>query len=247
MRTSSEIQQTKAMAPPKKVFLDFTHGFLSHHLGARIHNFVLVISNPEEYIEDVKLLIKSVVSRKVEVLVLNFWSSYENEFLELPLYVYEHEAMCVLKLTQCDLMRVEVTKFSALKSLHLVRIKLSTSALGTILSACQLLEMLVVDNCVNLDYVEITCGENLQLTSLTIVDCIPLDEGVRICAPKLEDFKYYGAFEAFELDDVASIKNVDLDFGVEHMFFVLGDPLCDLLESFDYENVLKVCSYITQV
>ncbi|XXG88355.1 hypothetical protein AAC387_Pa12g0572 [Persea americana] len=144
-------------------------------------------------------------------------------------------------------MRVEVTKFSVLKSLHLVRIKLSTVALGTILSACQLLEMLVLDNCVNLDYVEIPCGENLQLTSLTIVDCIPLDEGVRICAPKLEDFKYYGAFEAFELDDVASIKNVDLDFGVEHMFFVLGDPLCDLLESFDYANVLKVCSYITQV
>ncbi|XXG88351.1 hypothetical protein AAC387_Pa12g0570 [Persea americana] len=86
-----------------------------------------------------------------------------------------------------------------------------------------------------------------KLTSLTIVDCIPLDEGVWICAPKLEDFKYYGAFEAFELDDVASIKNVDHDSGVEHMFFILGDPLCDLLESFDYADVLKFCSYITQV
>ena len=115
--------------------------------GARIHNFKLVIWNPEEYIADVKLLIKFAVSKKVEVLDLNFWSFYEIEFLELPLCVFKHEALRVLKLTQCDLMRVEFPRFCAPKSLHLGRIRLSISTLGTNLSACHLLEMLALDNC----------------------------------------------------------------------------------------------------
>ncbi|XXG69519.1 hypothetical protein AAC387_Pa06g2364 [Persea americana] len=166
----------QAKVPLNQVFLDFARGFVFHHLGADVLNFQLVMSDPKEFIADVQCLIKFAISKRVEVLDLNFWSFYENEFLELPLCVYEHEAMRVLKLSQCDLMRVEVTKFSALKSLHLLRIKLSTSALGTILFACQLLETLVPDNRVNLEYVEIPCGENLQLMSQTIVGCIPLEE-----------------------------------------------------------------------
>ncbi|XXG88347.1 hypothetical protein AAC387_Pa12g0566 [Persea americana] len=164
----------QAMAPLNQVFLDFARGFVFHHLGATVHNFQFLMSESKEYIADVKCLHKFAASKKVEVLDLNFWSFNENKFLELPLCVYEHEAMHVLKLTQCDLMQVEVTKFSALKSLHL-------------------------------------------LTSLTIVECIPIDKEVQICAPKLEDFKYYGAFEAFKSDDVVSIKNIDLDFGFEHI------------------------------
>ena len=87
----------------------------------------------------------------------------------------------------------------------------------------------------------------MRLTSLKVVDCVPLAEGVRIFAPKLEDIKYYGAFETFDLDDLTSIKNVDLGFGVEHLFFDLGDQLCFLLEFFHQANVLKVFSYFTQV
>ncbi|XXG88348.1 hypothetical protein AAC387_Pa12g0567 [Persea americana] len=51
--------QTKA--PMNQVFLDFTRGFVFHHLRANVHNFELVMSDPKDYIVDVDHLIKFAV------------------------------------------------------------------------------------------------------------------------------------------------------------------------------------------
>lgn len=51
-------------------------------------------------------------------------------------------------------------------------------------------------------------------------------------------------FKEFDSKDLSLLKNVELNFGVEWIFFGFGDKLPYLLECFYNANVFKVCSYV---
>ncbi|THF94081.1 hypothetical protein TEA_018415 [Camellia sinensis var. sinensis] len=116
--------------------------------------------------------------------------------------------------------------FSALTSLSLAWIQLSTTSFNALLSNCQLLESLSLKRCWNLENLNISTA---RLRTLVINKCWSLENGIGIETQKLLFFKYSGPMNGFRIDYLNALGEADLDFGFEAEFGEYGDILYDLL------------------
>ncbi|XXG83038.1 hypothetical protein AAC387_Pa10g0893 [Persea americana] len=238
-----------------QAFLDFARRFVLYYRGRYLHEFRLKMSNPNDHRSEVEHWIKFAISKNIEVLDLDFSSvevSEEDDGLSnsakfvLPRFLFENISLGVLKLTSCDLKRLDFANFSALKSLCVARVELSTKSLTILVMGCPLLKTLSLEKCSGLGYIEIASPGATHLESLTINDCKPLDGAVLISADKLRSFKYFGVLTPFDIGDLGSLEDAQLDFGVEQDFFELGDVLCELFRGLYHAKALSICSYTIQ-
>ncbi|KAL7186507.1 hypothetical protein ACSBR2_028282 [Camellia fascicularis] len=145
----------------------------------------------------------------------------------------------------CVYQRVsQFINFSALTSLSLAWIQLSTTSFNALLSNCRLLESLSLKKCWNLENLNISAA---RLRTLVIDKCWSLENGIGIETPKLLFFKYSGPMNGFMIDYLNALVEADLDFGFEAEFSEYGDILYDLLRDIDCIRVLTVCSCMLQI
>ncbi|CAL5402801.1 unnamed protein product [Camellia sinensis] len=138
------------------------------------------------------------------------------DLFELPPCVYEHkEPFKSLKLFACKFRVSQFINFSALTSLSLAWIQLSTTSFNALLSNCQLLESLSLKRCWNLENLNISTA---RLRTLVINKCWSLENGIGIETQKLLFFKYSGPMNGFMIDYLNALGEADLDFGFEAEF-----------------------------
>lgn len=204
-----------------QAFLDFARRFVLYHRGRYLHEFRLKMSNPNDHRSEVEHWIKFAISKNIEVLDLDFSSvevSEEDDGLRnsakfvLPHFLFENISLGVLNLTSCDLKGLDFANFSALKSLCVARVELSTKSLTILVVGCPLLKTLNLEKCSGLGYIEIASPGAMHLESLTINDCKPLDGAMLITADKLQSFKYFGVLTPFDIGDLGSLEDAQLDF-----------------------------------
>lgn len=165
--------------------------------------------------------------------------------IELPMFVYQHTDLVTIKLVSCKFKAPEFGNFRVLKSVSLGWVRLTTSSLSALLSNCVLLEIFSLEKCWDLGQITIYSS---NLRTLVIDKCLSLEHGVIIDAQKLCVFKYSGPLIAFDLLDLDSLVEADLDFGLQAEFSDQdGEILYGLLSQVCCIRVLSVCSYMLQV
>ncbi|KAF5948813.1 hypothetical protein HYC85_014770 [Camellia sinensis] len=222
-----------------------------------VDKFRLSFSHPENYVEAMQNFVQFAIGHNAKVLELDFseptWDqqdfdldldNHHVDLFELPLCVYEHkEPFKSLKLFACKFRVSQFINFSALTSLSLAWIQLSTTSFNALLSNSRLLESLSLKKCWNLENLNIFAA---RLRTLVIDKCWSLENGIGIETPKLLLFKYFGPMNGFMIDYLNALVEADLDFGFEAEFGEYGDILYDLLRDIGCIRVLTVCSYMLQ-
>ncbi|KAL7186508.1 hypothetical protein ACSBR2_028283 [Camellia fascicularis] len=242
----------------RRGFIDFSTQFIQGFRPVSVDKFRLSFSHPENYVEAMQNFVQFAIGHNAKVLELDFseptWDQQDfdldldnnhADLFELPPCVYEHkEPFKSLKLFACKFRVSQFINFSALTSLSLAWIQLSTTSFNALLSNCRLLESLSLKKCWNLENLNISAA---RLRTLVIDKCWSLENGIGIETPKLLFFKYSGPMNGFMIDYLNALEEADLDFGFEAEFGEYGDILYDLLRDIGCIRVLTVCSYMLQI
>jgi len=196
--------------------------------------------------------------RKVKELTLDFvnldWEDHDVYFgdyeapFELPEQVYAYTNLEYLKLYSCSFIETEVHNFHVLKEVSLGWMKVSLTAIKTLLSNCRMLESLSLKRCWSLEKFKLGQAETMTLKVLVIDHCRFEFDVFNVNASNLKIFKYFGwmKFNNIEID-LPEIEEVDLDFAIEDSSDGHGYPLYNLVHNLSIANILTVCSYVLQV
>ncbi|KAK2984829.1 hypothetical protein RJ640_004654 [Escallonia rubra] len=247
-------ESTETKENQRSDFIRFARQWIGSYKELVIHKFRLAFSNPANHALDMHHCIGFAVARRVKVLDLDFfvpsWSEMSLEdhhgaLFGLPLSVYKDfaENLESLKLFSCNFLVAKFKSFRALKNLSLGWVNLTTSVVTALLTKCPVLESLSLKRCWGLDYLDISAP---SLTSLVVDKCLYLERGIRVDARTLRFLKYSGTVISLRIEDLRSIVEAVLDFGLEFEFRDRGKILRDFLVGVGSCRVLTICSYILQ-
>ncbi|KAK3024282.1 hypothetical protein RJ639_043144 [Escallonia herrerae] len=166
------------------------------------------------------------VACRVKVLDLDFfvpsWNEmsledHHGDLFGLPLFVYKDlaENLESLNLLSCNFLVARFKSFRALKNLSLGWVNLTTSVVTALLTNCPVLESLSLKRCWVLDYLDISAP---SLTSLVVDKCLNLERVIRVDARTLRFLKYSGTVISLWIEDLRSIVEAVLDFGLKFEF-----------------------------
>ncbi|XP_058076824.1 putative F-box/LRR-repeat protein At1g56400 [Magnolia sinica] len=238
----------------RRRFAEFICQMLPCFEGPKISKFSLRFSYQTEYHYCMEEWIQFSISKKVEEIHLdlsdgdlppNTTAFFESLFC-LPDFLYAYKSLCVLNLDSCKFSPSNFQCFMTLRSLSLRRIKLPQEVIEDVIANSPFLINLSLIECFDLYYLSVS-GVRLPLKKLIVRDCMPLSLGIEIYAPELQSFEYFGSMVTFYLENLVSLSNVILDFGLESKFYYYGVELSDLLHEFNHAKGLTVCSYLIQM
>ncbi|EEF39432.1 conserved hypothetical protein [Ricinus communis] len=234
-------------------FIDFVRQFVAQYPQKGIQRFALACSDPQAFLSDIRNFVVFAISRNVRELELDFsdptWredslDSHQPAF-ELPLQIYQHKRLVLLKLFSCRFDASRFTNFSTLKSVSLGWTGISVVSIKALLVNCPLIESLSLKKCWDLEHFEISLP-NLRLKNLVLDNCNFIQDWFCIEGPKLEFLKYSGRIGHFHMSNQRNMVEADLDFGMELEFDDVGSLLYDFLQEFYAVQILTVCSVLLQ-
>ncbi|XP_015577141.2 F-box protein At3g62230 [Ricinus communis] len=235
-------------------FIDFVRQFVAQYPQKGIQRFALACSDPQAFLSDIRNFVVFAISRNVRELELDFsdptWredslDSHQPAF-ELPLQIYQHKRLVLLKLFSCRFDASRFTNFSTLKSVSLGWTGISVVSIKALLVNCPLIESLSLKKCWDLEHFEISLP-NLRLKNLVLDNCNFIQDWFCIEGPKLEFLKYSGRIGHFHMSNQRNMVEADLDFGMEPEFDDVGSLLYDFLQEFYAVQILTVCSVLLQI
>ncbi|XP_077223962.1 F-box/LRR-repeat protein 25-like [Tasmannia lanceolata] len=231
-------------------FVDFVHRSLLCYKSDRITRFCLRFHYNPEYYPHINQWLNFAIKRGVQELDLDFlWGgNYRNHKpagcrpFELPNYFFSYQSLIILRLRYCTINPLDFTIFASLKSLSLVRIRLSSELLVQVLGSCSALKILHLENCLGMTSLNIVT-QSLQLESLSITDWknSPLSE-VQIRVPNLKVFQYSGSIIRFDVTRLPYLVEVVLDFWFNSESHKKSREMAQLLSTLDNIMVLTVSS-----
>ncbi|KAL9316620.1 hypothetical protein ACSQ67_017621 [Phaseolus vulgaris] len=252
-------QSLETVEIQRRAFLEFIKTWIENHKGTVLDKFSLKMSMQlPEVAEIIDLCAGFATQRKVKELTLDFsdldwdeddvfFGDYEAPF-ELPKQVYAYVGLEYLKLYSCSFIESEVLNFHLLKEVSLGWMKVSLTAIKTLLSNCKMLENLSLKRCWSLEKFILGQPETMALKTLLIDHCRFEFDVFNVDAPNLQTFNYYGQmkFNSIELN-TPELEEADLDFSLEYACVGLGFPLYNLVKNLSIVSILTVCSYVLQV
>ncbi|KAL1213760.1 putative F-box/LRR-repeat protein [Cardamine amara subsp. amara] len=223
-----------------------------------IESFEICVSFPIGYVDEIKDLIKLVVSKKVKKLSLDFsnpaWRGYNDVprfdlIVELPECFYSLTTLESLKIFACEFDPSRFANPGLLRSLTIGWIRLTK--VESLLSKSPLLKILRIKQCWGLDLTMI----DGPLRELVLENS---DFSYMTCSfdlPNVDSFMYSGDVISFHFDKINKIiKEVNIEFGLEGEYdepnqstIVEGEVLSGFLNNIRGARKLTVCPYLLQV
>ncbi|KAJ4782730.1 F-box protein [Rhynchospora pubera] len=234
-----------------KQFVATLDRYLQLHGDRNLDKFGILFSPFDIFSPNLENWVATVLAKGVKELELDLSQGISSSAFEfcmddrmsflIPNSLFNGNSLTHLSLSRCNFSDpLDSANFVGLSSLSLDSMNLLTDAMLTnIVKYCVSLESLFIKRCELLEFVKFV-GDKLKLRKLVIVDCRTL-LAIKILAPKLESFVYYGWISFRHLFcNVSKVNDAYLcaDTGGEEYAVNFFSILSDL----SHVKVLTICS-----
>ncbi|XP_068645106.1 putative F-box/LRR-repeat protein At5g54820 [Aristolochia californica] len=234
----------------QKRFVEFGRKFLASYPNNEIESLRICMSDClTKYRDDVNEWIKFAVDRKVRDLDLSFFDGSKLEDVaayELPPFIYQHKHIRSLKLTATLFRPGSFTDFTSLRSLSISLINITQELLDILFENSKALDAFTMEKCSCLQPTHFY-AQNNGLSSLSIENCLILDNALSISLPTLRSFKFYGSMTFMNLEYLSALLDAELDFTREDEFQPVADHMSQMLMNLKSARALTLCTYTIQV